>query len=120
MKKIEQGFFLGFKNLKYIYLPEGMVSSLDPRLLPDGVKVVENPIRDQRGEPAFTSIVEDMEEEAVILTGDINTPIKRKLNKRGGLPEHLSIPCDYSKIKGLYFTNGTKTYVPCAIEEDGW
>ncbi|MBR3512701.1 MAG: leucine-rich repeat domain-containing protein [Clostridia bacterium] len=120
MKKIEQGFFLGFKNLKYIYLPEGMVSSLDPRLLPDGVKVVENPIRDQSKGPTFTSIVEDMEEEAVILTGDINTPIKRKFNKRGGLPEHLSIPCDYSKIKGLYFTNGTKTYLPCDIEEDGW
>ena len=107
IETIEQGFFMGFENLKYVYLPKGCSETLSRKFLPAGVQVITTP---DEGEQPYHRNIADLPEKAVILRTREGHIIKRSLNKCDGIPKRLKTQYSSSDITEMYFTEGTTDF----------
>lgn len=108
IEQIEQGFFMGFENLKYIYLPQGCSESLSRKFIPEGVQIVTTP---DVGEKPYHKTITDLPERAVILKTRNGKIIKRSLNGYDGIPKKIENQYYVPDVTEMYFTEGTRDFV---------
>jgi hypothetical protein len=123
LKRIEQGFFMGFKNLKTIRLAPGCTESLSREFIPKGVTIETIP--PEEGErPA--GHIEDLKEKAVVIelhgiterSHPLVGVIKRNLTESSGIPKSLLLTKAMSQMTTFRFTEGVEEiYAPNAVDQ---